>query len=465
MSELQPKTFDISEKRFRVLVRELIDENPFAARAVLRIVSVTFTSKVPTLAVTLEDPPKLLVNLDFVRTNCHTDAHVKALICHEYLHVLLGHTERFQKMTPELNLALDSVINAIIHRKLGAEYSSLMSACYANEEGLGCLLRPMTKEEKADFDRGRDEVNRAFHEGREVEWTVPQWIRVWSSLYGSYTYIGADDIYDLARDIQEVISVKLFLGNHEWSDRGASPTLTKALETTLLEINGEDIWRSPKERGVGVTPFDAIVKASDKMIRRWRQTTFQALQECLIADSRSHITESSERLYSIPVLNGSDRRGFLRYLWNPLLPDIQWIAKEEKPRKAANIYLDVSGSIMEELPHIIALLHRLRFAIRQPFWAFSDVVTRAVIVNGRLTAETTSGTSMDCVLEHIRTTRPVAALVITDGDIEEVDGVLLASIQRTRLTALVTEHGRTDALERAGIPYRQLEMFPDCSAR
>jgi len=78
---------------FLALYRELIDENPFAVRAVLRILEVTFTDSIPTLAVSCEAQPRFLVNPDFVATHCKTESHVKAVIVHEFLHVLLRQTE------------------------------------------------------------------------------------------------------------------------------------------------------------------------------------------------------------------------------------------------------------------------------------------------------------------------------------------------------------------------------------
>ena len=77
----------------RALMHELMDENPFAIRAVLRILSVEFTNAVQTLAVTNEPRPRLLINLEFVAKHCKTEEHVKALLCHEFLHVLLRHTD------------------------------------------------------------------------------------------------------------------------------------------------------------------------------------------------------------------------------------------------------------------------------------------------------------------------------------------------------------------------------------
>ena len=107
----------MNEKRFHATIQELIDENPFAIRAVLKILEVEFTDTVPTLAVTTDSRPRLLVNLSFLNEHCHTEKQSKAVIIHEFLHVLLRHTEEKKRLTPARHLALDAVINAIIHRQ------------------------------------------------------------------------------------------------------------------------------------------------------------------------------------------------------------------------------------------------------------------------------------------------------------------------------------------------------------
>ncbi len=83
-----------------------------------------FTDSVPTLAVTCEERPRLLVNLTFVSRHCRSDEKVKAVICHEFLHVLLRHTEQRTPLTPARHLAFDAVINAIIHREYGPDASA-----------------------------------------------------------------------------------------------------------------------------------------------------------------------------------------------------------------------------------------------------------------------------------------------------------------------------------------------------
>ena len=157
----------------RALVHELVDENPFAIRAVLKILSVEFTNAVPTLAVTNEPRPRLLINLEFVAAHCRTDEHVKALLCHEFLHVLLRHTDEPGRPTPARHLALDAVINAIIHRQLGEKYSSMMASYYAEVQGLMKMLRPMLPSELAP----------CLAQHRPGARPVPPWWQAWRALY------------------------------------------------------------------------------------------------------------------------------------------------------------------------------------------------------------------------------------------------------------------------------------------
>ena len=167
----------MNEKRFNALLQELIDENPFAIRAVLKILDVEFTDTVPTLAVTRQNKPRMLVNLQFLAENCRDDWQVKAVIIHEFLHVLLGHTEEKKPMTPARHLALDAVINAIIDRQYGHEYSSMMESYYADVSDLKKLLRPMTWEEQNYYDRFDCE----YYQRHDCP--LPQWVRAWAALY------------------------------------------------------------------------------------------------------------------------------------------------------------------------------------------------------------------------------------------------------------------------------------------
>ena len=453
----------MTPQRFRMLLAELIDENPFAIRAVLKILEVEFTERVPTMAVTREQRPRLLVNLTFVKEHCATDDHVKAVICHEFLHVLLCHTEDKRPLTPARHLAFDAVINAIIHRTLGPSFSSMMGKYYAEADDIRRILRPMNRE--------------------ELRWTeklqskLPDWVLAWQSLYRGL--LVADDIEQLAERLDKAAgsatqamagpfilapggldSIDGYLGNHDDLGHSLPDELHDALEQSLREMNGSGVWRSPKSRGVGANPYEALFVAKDEPMRRWRNRTLELLKRHLEPDRRSRAREDMPHEYVMPVLSPRDRRAFVRSLWTPFIPEAAWSATVPKRAATANVYLDVSGSMDAEMPQIIALLGRLSRYIRRPFWAFSNCIAPAVIKNGQLVASTTGGTSMACVLQHLAQTRPATAIVITDGYIERLRPSLVEKAAGVRLHALVTRDGSPAELRRAGIPYTQLEKVP-----
>ena len=432
---------------FHALYQELIEENPFAVRAVLKVLQVEFTETVPTLAVTCETRPRLLVNLAFLKKHCRTDQHVKAVICHEFLHVLLRHTERIAAFSPAEHVAFDAVINAIIHRELGDDYSEFMSRYYAKEKGVRRLLRPPTRTERTPDFGSRSPLMRA-----------------WVSLYNGLLI--ADDIADLARDILDVKTVPstgtVLIGGHDHTEFvGELPeVLQEALDQALKSMNGCGIWRSPKERGVGANAYRAAIPGVSEGVQRWRRETLEVLRRHLVPDPKAVRHDTRPLHFTVPVLSPGDRRATLRALWSPLLPEALWSTEQRLRSGTAQVYLDVSGSMNAEMPLIIGLLARLGSFIRKPLWAFSDVVAKAKIVNGRLLADTTGGTSMACVLEHIAETRPAAAVVVTDGYIETLSPGLLAGVRGTRLHVIVTRDGSPAMLHQAGISYSQLSRLP-----
>jgi hypothetical protein len=446
------------------IYRELIEENPFAIRAVLKILAVEFTNTVPTLAVTCEVRPRLLVNLAFIHEQCRTEAHVKAVVCHEFLHVLLRHTERFTALTPADHVAVDAVINAIIHRSLGPDYSGMMSRYYADTRGVARLLRPPTDEENA-------RIRRVAWGGLRVRAEEKRVLSAWAGLYDGR--LVADDIRDLARDLTtrgQAAAARL-LGNHDALDQGTSVTLEEgvatvagpladALDTALTSMNGSGVFRSPRGRGVGADAYRSEVRPSDTAVERWRRETYTVLRRHLLPDPRSIAREPSLRSFTLPVLSPNDRRAVLRSLWSPFLPDARWETNHTARAGSAHVYLDVSGSMYAEMPLIVALLGRLTPYIRRPFWAFSNIVAPARIEQGRLVADTTGGTSMGCVLEHVARTKPRAAIVVTDGYIEALAPAQVAATAGTRLHIIVTRDGHAALLQRAGLPYTQLSRLP-----
>jgi len=432
---------------FHALYQELIEENPFAVRAVLKVLRVEFTETVPTLAVTCETRPRLLVNLAFLKKHCRTDQHVKAVICHEFLHVLLRHTERIAAFSPAEHVAFDAVINAIIHRELGADYSEFMSRYYAKEQGVRQLLCPPTISLDSRALRSRSPIKRA-----------------WYALYEGYLI--ADDIADLAGAVLDVKTVPstgtVLIGGHDHTEFVSElpEVLQETLDQALKSMNGSGIWRSPNGRGVGANAYRTAIPGVSEGVQRWRRETLEVLRRHLVPDPKAVRHDTRPLHFTVPVLSPGDRRATLRALWSPLLPEALWSTEQRLRSATAQVYLDVSGSMSAEMPLIIGLLARLGSFIRKPLWAFSNVVVKAAIVNGRLLADTTGGTSMACVLEHIAETRPAAAVVVTDGYIETLSPGLLAGVRGTRLHVIVTRDGSPAMLHQTGISYSQLSRLP-----
>jgi len=376
--------------------------------------------------------------------------------------VLLRHTERFTTLAPAEHLALDAVINAIIHRSLGSDYSGMMSGYYAAERGIGRLLRPPTGEETA-------RVSGAREVGSKLNKAQRRFCCSWGALYDGT--LVADDIRDLARDSVtkgQCARVRL-LGDHDGlildgdgavGDAETSGKLAEALDAALKAMNGSGVFRSPNARGIGADAYRNQVQTADTAVDRWRRETYAVLRRHLLPDPRSTAREPSPASFMLPVLSPGDRRAALRSLWSPFLPDARWETEHTTRVGSAHVYLDVSGSMNAEMPLIVALLARLMPYIRRPFWAFSDVVAPAVIEKGMLRAETTGGTSMRCVLEHVARTRPQAAIVVTDGYIEALSRQEVAVTAGTRLHVVVTRDGNAALLQAAGLSYTQLSRLP-----
>lgn len=443
---------------FLALYRELIDENPFAVRAILRILEVTFTDSIPTLAVSCEAQPRFLVNPDFVATHCKTESHVKAVIVHEFLHVLLRHTESSGPLTRARHIAFDAVINAIICRAQGEDWASFFRTYYAEAQGLTKLLRPPNAAEQKDLWRSSNAL--------PID-------RAWKGLYAGT--LVADDIAELAEEVARSQAQEAgatgqtgetnahgdLIGNHEELGGHLPQVIAGALEQAMREMNGAGIWRGQRACLGNSQALADLEKAANDPVRQWEKSTLDILRRHVLPDPKAKRSASETRSIQLPVLSSGDRRPFVRSLWDPILPQSRWDSVALQKGATAQVYLDVSGSMNSEMPALIALLARLAGHIRKPFWAFSDEVVPARIQAGRLVTSTTGGTSMACVLRHVIETRPRAAVVVTDGFIEGLDPSLVAAARSAaRLHAIIARHGSPAALRAAGIPYTQLQRYP-----
>ena len=443
----------IADTHFRAILGELIEESPMACHGVLALAAIEFTDTVPTLAVTLGERPVLMVNLEFLNAHARTEAHVKAVILHEFLHIILGHTCQFERMNKALNVALDAVINSILHRRLGREFSSFFAEYYADCKGVTRLLRPLAEGETQPPPEAHPLVRTLFETHQRL-------------MDGQ---ILADDVLELVQQMNAAglgsqLPIALppgrhFIGSHEDAPRSVSPLIVDAITRTLQSWNEHGVFRDPARFRADPTRF--TMKALPPEFLHWQQTAWKILRDHVTRDPRASCTEEVPRNALLPVLSAGDRRAFLRTLWSPVIPEAHWELAERRPSGTCQVYLDVSGSMHLEMQALVDLLARLRRHIRSPFWAFSDEVKPAAIRDGQLVTSTTGGTSMNAVLAHVAATLPGRAVVITDGYIEACDPALLARLRAARqdIFVLLSRDGSPREINNAGLPWRQLEKF------
>lgn len=170
-----------------------------------------------------------------------------------------------------------------------------------------------------------------------------------------------------------------------------------------------------------------------------------------------------DREVALPVLHSGDRRASLRTVWNPIIPEATWFIVARKPAGSTAVYLDVSGSMNQELTRIASLLHRHQHWIRHPFWSFSNKVESAQFMNGQLVTRSTGGTNLDCVFNHIAKIRPAKTLIVTDGYVEEPKRTWVGLAKQFGVEFLLSAGGSQMRLSNLDCPVTKLPELPSAT--
>jgi hypothetical protein len=427
-------------------LQELLDRNPCACRGVLGLCAVQLTREIPSAAVTLGERPLLKINPDFVRAHCRTSDDLHTVLMHEFLHVMLRHTQKFPVARWELNLALDLVINPMVCRMLGEESVDFFLRLYGAETGLLRLLGPPRRAHEVGVGRHGseprvfDDANAHLERLHRVAWAwnrPPSLADVMALLFEAGLKLQPEQLPRLLG--QHVAS------GEEGEKADASVDQTYYIERHVLPALGK--WGAADLQEPSLPQITAL--------QRWKVDVRQLLRSVLIeaagaGPGPSGILDAVE----LPYLTPADRRSALRSLWAPIFPMSRHPLRP-RSQGAVAIYLDVSGSMDDAMPHLIGLLQEHAAWIRPPLLAFSTVVAPAVLRHGKLATESTGGTALSSVYAHLARTRPARALVITDGYVEP--GLPPPPVP---LTALLTPDGFPHLLTAAGIPVHTLPAFP-----
>lgn len=423
-----------NEQTIRYIIADMAEENAFACQALFRITRVQFTDKVPTLAVSLSAEPLLYINRNFLEAHAETEDDIKSVLMHEFLHVVLQHTENYKSNTPLLNIALDAIINSIIHRTYGEQYSSFFRRLY-QPKGIECLLRTW---EETDPE------------------TTASWKEIHTKVYNGS--IAAEDLLELFRSIAgKWLSqmIPILLGNHEgWCDT-VSEENRKILEGIIHEMDGTRIWNKPKTRGMSDMEQLETRRKEQRDLRIWERETRKILQTCLQPDP----TRLQESPYPVllPVISTGDRRAFATIRTNSFIPFSGHEMYRTQPSESVNVYLDVSGSMNEEIDRLLTLLAGFRKLIRRPLWVFSNKVEQAYFRDGRIEYKSTGGTSISCVFDHIRQHGFQRSLIVTDGYTEKIEPQMLVGIPLKGLCVLLSAKGEGHEFQAHNIRHHQLK--------
>lgn len=426
-----------TENAIRNIVPDLASENLLACRALLDISNIEFTEDVSSMAVSLGEKPVLKINLDFCKQNLQTEDEVKCILLHEFLHVLLQHTIKYEVSNPILNVALDAVINAIIYRTKGMTYAGFF-ARYYNWEPISLLLRPAPP---------------------DLEYSDSKWEKIHKRLYDHGH--SADDLYEyLLNEIKcdntiNLNGVKL-LGNHD-SQQRPSGGINKILDDILKKMDGTGIWSKAQVKGTGDHLINNELIVKEYRIRRWKKRIAEILRHVFVPFKRFG-KDFEEQEFLMPVLSSKDRRSFLKFQNGGIIPFSVHESDRPKQNQLVNIYLDVSGSMAGQLDFLISALYEFRDQISWPMMVFSDQVAPVRFVEKKLLIKSTEGTNINCVFDDIREKKIKRALVITDGFVGSITAHKIREIQKKDLWFLISPKGSCDDISHAGFPYR---ILPD----
>lgn len=400
----------------------------FEMEALCRLAGIKASRNIPTAGVECTFRPRLLINPDFVSRFCVRDEHLFLLVMHELWHVLLAHTRLYPRMTPAQNVAFDAVINAGLMRQFsGPEYQGLFDTLNPVDKFPHLLLRPPVgwpadpQYPKAIGPIGTEQIlKRLYPPANTLQGPLPFY----------------DEILDLLReDAKEkgygngwVEGEPVLLGDHDGEGKNDQDAMDNPFfKDVMKQLVGAWPSMTMPSRGRGAGGEQDNVKMSlGASTEAARRVFAQTLRRCLgprWGRQRRKARTPIPGISGTNVLpNARDRLAPARRvlgapdtLWNQ--PGVVKARVTQTPSKS-NVYLDVSGSMSQLLPYLLALVMPYVSSGQAEIFQFSTVVEPlplSRLQHGYL--RTTGGTDINCVLDHILGLGRCVkrALVLTDG--------------------------------------------------
>jgi len=339
---------------------------------------------------------------EFVKAKVKSREDVFSLVMHELMHPLFNHY--IYSAGALTNIACDAVINASIGRFFPAhsDVGRLFTRCYA-DRGIEAILRP-----------GCQNVREGRFEG------------IYTNLYGSHVRqtdrLTTGELIQTLKVLCEPVKVGaiLLIGSHgECERKGASPGGDIELPQEILEKLAGEIEKAVKSSdaaGHGETLFGMLLQILKTHLSMRRKLLKKFLTERAVGKFLEQ-NRSARRITSPVMLTPSKRDLVLLAsgVWPVLFHNRAYSETKSRGRGLA-VYLDVSGSVHDDLPRILGVLGNMQSDIEKVFTFSNDIVETSLkaLAKGE-GIRTTYGTDFDCVVASILERGYPKAVVITDG--------------------------------------------------
>lgn len=401
-------------------VRQCVPLRHPAFGKLLQLLTIEASDTVPTAAVTVGTRSRLLINPAFVAERCRTDAHLSMLVMHELYHVLLGHTRIYRRPTLAANWAFDCIINAQLCRlHQGVEFTSFFSGLAATDGPWSLIAPPPGWPNSPRYAAGAlGDVHRRLYDDAGA---------TTAELFA---------LLDRMAVTLDIDGTGRLLGNHAHDADEIDPLYA---DPELMAEVRRIVARWPMIERRGGADDGGVVTHERSDLRRHaaaRHAIRNLLRNTALgADGGGPVHRMVETAALTPLPHAADRRAQLQRLMGsqPLLWHGSLFHAGLQPVGQVAVYLDVSGSMAPWLPVLLDALTETAALVRWPIYGFSTEVypiTRAELAAGRF--RSTSGTHIACVAQHLVDTGLSRAVVITDGDVQEIPAVLASRLRRAR---------------------------------
>ena len=398
----------------------------------MRLAEVVESKDVETAAVECHVQPRLLINPDFVERWADTPEQLFMLIMHELHHVSFGHT--LQPATALDNLVFDAVINAGLCQIFSTErYCSLFTRFYREDLFPECFLRPSSA-----WLRGDDDPT-------PLALLDPQFAEAAATYRSLYGKTGAT--YDeIRRALLKTAASNgsfqiVLLGNH--TERGSA---SGAMTGTILDdVIGDLKSHWPHTVDPGRSDGDTMrkQKVAPKRVPSNRNQLAQPLRK-LAGRGRAMTGQKAPGTAPVPIATPVphfDRRCVILTALGapPLLYTGSVTAPCPQPSDRVHVYLDVSGSMGRLVSSIYGAVLDCHDLVHPVIHLFStnvaDVTLEAL---RRGVCQTTGGTDINCVADHMLERRVRRAVLISDGAVGSPGEQQLHTLTRTHLGVALT---------------------------